>query len=310
MYVEQNPELGIKLDIFYFSLEESRSKIIKSEICKYIHTKYGITISVKQLSSVGRYNTIPSEYFPMIEEAEQHVNDFLSRVHIIDTVRNATGIYKKVRDHALNIGTYYDKNGVPLSAQEMSNVRNGVGEDFKKVSYYKKHNDRHYVIIIVDHLSLLEPEKGESLHSTMGLMSSKYFLHFRDKFGFTPVSVQQLTSAKEAIEVNFQGKTIEEKLEPSLDALANNKETQRDANVILGLFNPDRYKIQIHDGYDIRKFRDRYRSLKILKDRDGVADKKLPLFFNGAVDFFKELPKADNALELKKVYEYINKLND
>jgi hypothetical protein len=162
----------------------------------------------------------------------------------------------------------------------------------------------------VDHLSLLEPEKGESLHSTMGLMSSKYFLHFRDKFGFTPVSVQQLTSAKEAIEVNFQGKTIEEKLEPSLDALANNKETQRDANVILGLFNPDRYKIQIHDGYDIRKFRDRYRSLKILKDRDGVADKKLPLFFNGAVDFFEELPKADNALELKKVYEYINKLND
>jgi hypothetical protein len=222
MYVEQNPELGIKLDIFYFSLEESRSKIIKSEICKYIHTKYGITISVKQLSSVGRYNTIPSEYFPMIEEAEQHVNDFLSKVHIIDTVRNATGIYKKVRDHALNIGTYYDKNGVPLSAQEMSNVRNGIGEDFKKVSYYKKHNDRHYVIIIVDHLSLLEPEKGESLHSTMGLMSSKYFLHFRDKFGFTPVSVQQLTSAKEAIEVNFQGKTIEEKLEPSLDALANN----------------------------------------------------------------------------------------
>lgn len=114
---------------------------------------------------------------------------------------------------------------------------------------------------------------------------------------------------KEKIETNFQGKTIEEKLEPSTEAFGDNKTTVRDANIVLGLFAPDRYRIQEHNGYDISFFRDRYRSLSLLKSRDGVANKKLPLFFNGAVDFFKELPKTDDIEGMRRVYEYINELN-
>lgn len=131
----------------------------------------------------------------------------------------------------------------------------------------------------------------------------------RDKFGFIPVNVQQQASAKEQVEYNYKGKSIEEKLEPSLDGLGDNKTTQRDANVVLGLFAPDRYSIAEHNGYDISFFRDRYRSMTILKDRDGVSNRKLPLFFNGAVDFFKELPRADDAEGIRRVYEYVNQLN-
>ena len=40
-----------------------------------------------------------------------------------------------------------------------------------------------------------------------------------------------------------------------------------------------------------------------------MANKKLPLFFDGAVDFFKELPKVDNLIGLERVYEYMNQLN-
>jgi hypothetical protein len=143
----------------------------------------------------------------------------------------------------------------------------------------------------------------------MSKFSSDYCLHFRDKFGFIPVVIQQQASDKERIEINYKGETIEQKLEPSMDGLGDNKTTQRDANVILGLFAPDRYKISQHDGYDISMFRDKYRSMTLLKDREGVANKKLPLFFNGAVDFFKELPKADDVEGIKKVYKYINELN-
>lgn len=49
--------------------------------------------------------------------------------------------------------------------------------------------------------------------------------------------------------------------------------------------------------------------MNIMKSRDGVADKKVPLFFNGAVDFFKELPKSDDIDGMGRVYEYINQLN-
>ena len=315
-FVEKHPESDLKITIKYFSLEESKKKIILSEISKYLFTKYGINVSVKQLQSRGKYNTIDSDTIAKIKEAEEYVKDFLKIVDIIDNIKNPTGIYKYMRDYALTIGTYYDKFDKPLTKEEVAKVTNPpdkYDQTFKKVSYYKKHNPKHYVIVIVDHISLLEPESVEgqvlTQWQTMQKFSSKYCLHMRDKFGFIPVVVQQQASDKERIDTNYKGNTIEQKLEPSLDGLGDNKTTQRDANVVLGLFAPNRYGITEHNGYDIGFFKDRYRSLTILKDRDGVSNKKVPLFFDGAVDFFKELPRADDSTNLSKVYEYVNKLN-
>lgn len=309
MFLENNPDSDIQLDILYFSLEESKEKVILAEISKYLYTQHKLNLSIKQLSSVGRYNVLSTEDLQKVQQAEEHVNNFLKRVKIFDNVRNATGIYKTVRDFALTIGTYYDKNDTPLTPQEVHNVKIRVGESYKKVSYYKTHNPKHYVIVLIDHISLLQPETGETLWQSMSKMSSNYCLHIRDKFGFIPVVVQQLAADKERIEANFSRADLVQKLEPSLDGLGDNKTIARDVNIALGLFAPDRYKITEHNGYDITKFRDRYRSMNIMKSRDGIANKKLPLFFNGAVDFFKELPKVDELEKMRLVYEHINQLN-
>ena len=309
MFLENNPDSDIQLDILYFSLEESKEKVILAEVSKYLYTQHKLNLSIKQLSSVGRYNVLSTEDLQKVQQSEEHVNNFLKRVKIFDNVRNATGIYKTVRDFALTIGTYYDKNDTPLTPQEVYNVKIGVGESYKKVSYYKTHNPKHYVIVLIDHISLLQPETGETLWQSMSKMSSNYCLHIRDKFGFIPVVVQQLAADKERIEANFSRADLVQKLEPSLDGLGDNKTIARDVNVALGLFAPDRYKITEHNGYDITKFRDRYRSMNIMKSRDGIANKKLPLFFNGAVDFFKELPKVDELEKMRLVYEHINQLN-
>lgn len=309
MFLENNPDSDIQLDILYFSLEESKEKVILAEVSKYLYTQHKLNLSIKQLSSVGRYNVLSTEDLQKVQQSEEHVNNFLKRVKIFDNVRNATGIYKTVRDFALTIGTYYDKNDTPLTPQEVHNVKIGVGESYKKVSYYKTHNPKHYVIVLIDHISLLQPETGETLWQSMSKMSSNYCLHIRDKFGFIPVVVQQLAADKERIEANFSKADLVQKLEPSLDGLGDNKTIARDVNIALGLFAPDRYKITEHNGYDITKFRDRYRSMNIMKSRDGIANKKLPLFFNGAVDFFKELPKVDELEKMRLVYEHINQLN-
>ena len=309
MFLENNPDSDIQLDILYFSLEESKEKVILAEVSKYLYTQHKLNLSIKQLSSVGRYNVLSTEDLQKVQQSEEHVNNFLKRVKIFDNVRNATGIYKTVRDFALTIGTYYDKNDTPLTPQEVHNVKIGVGESYKKVSYYKTHNHKHYVIVLIDHISLLQPETGETLWQSMSKMSSNYCLHIRDKFGFIPVVVQQLAADKERIEANFSRADLVQKLEPSLDGLGDNKTIARDVNIALGLFAPDRYKITEHNGYDITRFRDRYRSMNIMKSRDGIANKKLPLFFNGAVDFFKELPKVDELEKMRLVYEHINQLN-
>ena len=47
VFLENNPDSGIELDILYFSLEESKEKILLAEISKYLFTKYGLTLSIK-----------------------------------------------------------------------------------------------------------------------------------------------------------------------------------------------------------------------------------------------------------------------
>lgn len=305
-YLQENPDTEIKVDILYFSLEESKKKIILSEISKYLHHKYNITISIKELQSRGRYNTIDTDTLEKIQEAEEYVNTFLSHVKIIDNIRNPTGIYKYVRDYAYTVGRYYDKDGVQLTDEEHEMLRTGQGEVYKKSSFYRKNDEKHYVIILVDHVSLLEPEDKLSQWETIGKYSSKYCLAFRDKFGFIPVNIQQQSSDKEKKQFTNIGKSIEEKLEPSLDGLGDNKTTQRDANVVIGVFAPNRYGIMDHNGYDMQPFGDRYRSMSILKDRDGTANIQVGLYFNGAVDYFKELPRVEDTAQMQRLREFLN----
>lgn len=274
-----------------------------------MHSKYNISVSIKQLQSRGRYNTISEDTLEKIGEAEEYIDEFLNVVDVVDGIRNPTGMYKYVMKYALTIGRYYDKNDNPLTEEEHQQILRAEGEVYKKVSYYKKYNPKHYVIVITDHIKLMSGEKDyPEGKAAMNKWSSDYCLRMRDKLGFIPVNVQQQASDKEKLEFTNMGKSIEEKLEPSLDGLGEHKLTQQDANVVLGIFAPNRYNIENHNGYDILKLRDNYRSLSVLKDRDGVANIKVPLFFNGATDFFKEMPRSDDRENIQKVYQYINEL--
>ena len=51
-YVKNNPQLGIDLDIHYFSLEESKEKIYLSEVSRSLKTKHNISVSINDLRSV------------------------------------------------------------------------------------------------------------------------------------------------------------------------------------------------------------------------------------------------------------------
>ena len=50
-----------------------------------------------------------------------------------------------------------------------------------------------------------------------------------------------------------------------------------------------------YHGYDIRRFRDSFRKIKILKNRFGPPNKYYHYLFDGATNRFKELPKASEA---------------
>jgi hypothetical protein len=81
------------------------------------------------------------------------------------------------------------------------------------------------------------------------------------------------------------------------------------ANCILGLFSPFRHEIPEYYGYDVTIFKDRIRFLEILGGRDGGAGTTCPLYFDGAVNYFKELPLPNNKQAMDAVYSLL-KRND
>ena len=73
-------------------------------------------------------------------------------------------------------------------------------------------------------------------------------------------------------------------------------QTQDDADVILALFDPMRYKVADPSGYDLNKLKDEFgakyfRSVRLIKNSYGEDDIRIGLGFLGQVGMFKELTK-------------------
>jgi hypothetical protein len=78
----------------------------------------------------------------------------------------------------------------------------------------------------------------------------------------------------------------------------------------LGLFSPFKYELKEYMGYDITKLRDNIRFLEVLINRNGSMGGIIGLYFDGAVNYFKELPKPDEVTKLTKIYDYLRKLRN
>lgn len=267
-------------------------------ISNRLYTEYGIEVSVIELQSFT--NKLPENIIKRIEECEEYFADFEKYVEVIDTVYNPTGLYRTVQE-------YSNQNGKHVYVDKIFN-----GKKVSVYDHYEPKDSNEFVIVITDHLSLLQEEKDSTTnlmmnkHQAISKWSADYCRKQISKnFGYTVVNVQQQAAEKEKQEF-YKGGSVESKLEPSLDGLADNKLTQRDAMVVLGLFAPDRYEIKKHLNYDILKLKDNYRSLKILKNRLGRPNLKTGLYFDGKTNEFFELPHYESS-DMDELYNKNNK---
>jgi len=286
-FVQNNPELDIKLDTMYFCLEENRENFVQSLICNRLYVKYGIRMDIKQLKSIHFERYLDAETLEKVNEMKDYFYELEDHLIIIDDVRNPTGIYKTAE-------AFIEKQGRWHTKMKEFDRGEGVTEMKEVNDWFEYTHPNHYVQIAVDHLSLLNKEKGlDSQWEAMSYMSSHYNIRLRDKYLACITDIQQQEAGKEKQQWTVKGQSIEEKLEPTLDGLGDNKTTQRDADEVIGIFSPVRYKIWNHRGYNIALLRDNYRSAIILKCRDGSPDLRTGLWFDGATNVFAELPKAD-----------------
>jgi hypothetical protein len=74
-------------------------------------------------------------------------------------------------------------------------------------------------------------------------------------------------------------------------------------HIALLLFSPARHNISNYAGYNINILKDNFRSVEVGKNRVGSGYVEDALYFNGAVNEFRELPKANEMSEAD--YKYI-----
>jgi len=310
LYVREPLEYALKnnlnLKIFYFALEESEQEFIDTMICNFISSRCNIQMDLLTLQGF-REQSLPQDKMDLIDTHIDDVEKLLERVEIVDSVYNPTGVYKYCRDYA-------DKNGTHVYDDREFIKKKSDGTTFKEVvkvySHYIPNDPSAFTIVIVDHMSLLTPEKIKgttnmmSQHQTMAHWSTNYALKQVTKhWNWAVVNVIQQEQSGEKEQFTNKGESIQKKTEPSLASFANNKEIQRDAKVIIGVYSPDRYGFDDYHGYDIRRFRDTFRAVKTLKNRFGAPNKYVHFLFDGATNRFKELPKTD---EIDKLAPYEN----
>lgn len=182
----------------------------------------------------------------------------------------------------------------------------GEQKTVDRIMGYKPNDPDEYVIIITDHVGLLQEESGKDKRQTIRKFS-EYMMELRDYYRYIPVIVQQQASEVQSMEAFKMNR-----ISPTPGALADCKDTRYDVNVMLGLTNPFAAGVTPWKEYDITKLRDHQRFLEVMLSRDGTANAVKALYFDGAVSYFKELPgpKTEGYAEyMERVYSLIQRLH-
>ena len=299
-----NNQEKLRVKIKYFSLEISEDEKYKQFICHllYICSRGSIRLSPKELNSTAADMPLDEAVLRVMdsEEYRAYYKFFEDNVEIISHIRNPTGIHNHMKKYANANGSWAYKE-IDWQAEDGSYSKKKVKD------YYIPNDQDEYVFCIIDHISLISTEsennRSMNLHESIIKLSSKYLIELRNDFRHIPVVIQQQAMASEGVENIKLGK-----LKPSVADLGDCKLTARDMNCLFGIFSPMKHDLHEYMGYSIDKLRDNARFMEIIISREGGGGSTCPLYFDGAVDFFRELPLPTDKANIDKVYAMLENI--
>ncbi len=295
LYAYKNPD-KLRLKIFYYPLEETPEDILTRFMSFLLyHLSQGKTrIAPINLKSTKNNKPISDEILELFntEEYSKIIQFFEDNV-IFSSSTNPTGVYTECKKYAEEHGTVHTKK------KKIKDDITGLTKEIEAFNYYEQDDPDEYRIIFYDHISLTSTERGLTLKQSIDKLS-EYFVLLRNRYKFSPVVIQQQAFAGESLEAYK-----ENKLRPTIANLSDSKYPSRDANVVLGLFSPFKYELPDYQQYDITKLKDNVRFLEVLVNRGGSPGGLVALYFDGAVNYFKELPRPEDKEALAKIYNYL-----
>ena len=262
----------IKLRIIYRSMERSKTYKLAKWVSRKIFLDQGIIVPVpKLLGWTDKMTKDEHDLFLMYEDYMENMKDVIT---IIDGPENPVGIAKELKTHALENG-------------KIEQV-----DQYNKI--YIPNNENELTIVVIDHIGLLKVTQAQPTKKQAIDKMSDELRYARDFYGYTPVVVSQFNR-----DISNPLRIKNGDVEPQLEDFADSSSTQNDADVVLALFDPMRYKVEDPSGYNLNKLKDDYgakyfRSLRLIKNSYGEDDIRIGLGFLGQIGMFKELPRRND----------------
>lgn len=278
---------AIPFKVIYFALEESYDFFWTTITLDKLKEATGIELTYYQYK--GYHEGMTEAIQIEIDKILPGIEDMKKYIIVYDNVSNPTGLLETIKLEACKHGklikgdTFMDEEGNEVSHKS-----------------FKYDDPDFHLVVVADHIGLCATEQNKlgnvnTLHLAISKWSEYVVKLVCKRYNAIVVNVHQQEMAGENND-NFKlGR-----LEPSETKLGDNKLVGRDYMVTIGLFNPIKYGLREYLKYNLSSFGDHFRVVHLLKHRNGIANIAKAMWFDGVGNKYEELPKPEDAADLKK----------
>lgn len=275
-YMLSQPEGKIKVVANLYSLEVVAPQVLAKLICLKIYRDTGLIVDPDYVLSYGK-NRVRKEIYHLVYSYRQYFENLMTNgtLNIMDGNYGPREIKKDIDQYAAANGTFYkDENGKQR---------------------YKANSPDDYVMIITDTVGNLKLEDNAGKVSTKGtidLHSATCRDYYRDTLNYIPINISHSNRSMSDPTRAKMGEVF-----PKMSDIKETNMLEQDSSVVMTIFNPMNHitiskALENFMGYDIKKLKDRFRCLGILKNRHGAVNKRVGLLFIGENGHFQELPSS------------------
>lgn len=285
MYVlkayEDAKEKGIPIHFFYCSFEVSRLSKEAKWTSFYIFLLHGIRLPLNYILGRIQGNMVSDEHIVLIQEAYDYVLELMNHIGFVDIMLHPTAIY-------VGLVEWYGKHG-KITREVVSEEKAKKGE-VGKIIGYEPNDPNIRTLLIIDHIALSDQEQNLQPKANIDRLS-KYCVTIKKLFKTTIIVIQQFSTDLLSANRTMQIKKTISSIAPTRQDFGDSKATFRDAEVVFGITCPGR-DLPEYMGWDLSplKMGQCLIVVFLMKTRDGISSKKIPLFMDGASGHFYDLP--------------------
>lgn len=288
---------NIPVNVFYYSYEIDEITKKSEWLSMLIYTKHNVVISPEKIKGLGDFR-LSSEEQNLVELEIDNLEALFSKINWIWESTNVTGMYKEWWDFMSKRGVF-DKHY----------YTDEDGSTKERITKFTLANPEEYNIVICDHIALCKRERGYDLKANLDKLS-EYVVRCRNLFGMTFFFLQQFNQGLNSVDrQKFKGVDIS----PQQSDFKDSTNPYTDADVVLGLLNAHKMDMETCLGYNINttstdyNLKDRFRMLKVVKNRLSRDNIAVGLLFIPEALMFRELPKAKDLTsdDFKKINDLL-----